>query len=236
MIIPVIGIHSLLEYEQWNIPASGCRPRKCPSCGAQGSFWNHGKYARKIVEGAKVAEVNVYRYICKSCGIVVSCPFSFIVPYKRFSACTIADAMERYVLSATAYRQVACEMSDLNSDLPPRPSHSQIFSWLASLLLKTAVLLFQLQKEVLLRGRQNMLKPHALDLPKRTRTLHKQALILQLVEFIDMLSSLDATTDGAASLFQAHAFFLSEVESLQSIFCGRPLRLPTPHSIEHMLF
>lgn len=235
MIIPVFGIETLADYEQWSKSSSDCRPEKCPGCGKMRVFWKHGSYVRKVLETTRQVDVVINRFKCKHCGLVVSCLFAFLIPYRRFAAHVVANSVESYMETNASYRQVAGEMSDLYDDQPPKPSHSQIFHAVNALQNKISALLFQLQKELVMRGRDGSLPATLPGLwTKATRKADKQGRLAQVLEFNQLVRIANNTTCGALRF--AHAFFFSSVESLQSIFSRREVRLPTPHSVKHLLF
>jgi hypothetical protein len=231
MIIPVSGVESLADYERRReYLDKNIRPVVCPGCRKENRFWRHGKYARKVMEGSKCTLVHINRFKCGSCSLVVSLVFSFLVPYARFCAAVISKAVQNFSEIESSYTQQASDLADLSTDAPPRPSAAQIFKWVARLAEKSQSLLFQLQKEIVMRNATQLfdeacgcVSPNR----KAARTDYKKQLLLHLSEFVQL--SRIFTQNIPEGFHRIHAFFLSEVESLQAIFCGRSLRLPTTH-------
>src|SRR5580692_8293987 len=96
MIIPVSVPSTLVEYlkvkDQIDVP----RPASCPKCAATNTFWRHDHFERKAMEGELTGSVRIQRFLCRACGLAVSCLFAFLVPYRQFTAAIVAKAVEGY--------------------------------------------------------------------------------------------------------------------------------------------
>ena len=233
MIIPVVGTGSLKAYadEQENL-VNECRPKVCPECLCERAFWIHGSYLRTAHDGGERFTIKVYRFKCSWCGIPVSCVPACLTPYAQFAPSVISQAIEDLADKDVQYAQESAELTAIDSTEPPEPSSSQVFRWVAAVARKSPQLLFQLQKEFVMRGRSDdLLQPNCMACPaaKRARSATKAHLLNQMSEFVSLCRSLTGKIDA---VLETHAFFLSSVESLQAIFCGRKLALPTTHSMQ----
>jgi hypothetical protein len=56
----------------------------------------NGSYTRQVIEGLMFVLVLIYRFRCGLCGKTVSRPYSFLVPYRRFTAKLICRGIEMY--------------------------------------------------------------------------------------------------------------------------------------------
>jgi hypothetical protein len=232
LIIPVFGLNSIEEYLQHSEEVDKkVRPHFCPRCKRKSSFWRHGKYSRKVQTERASFEIRINRFKCRDCGLVVSCVYSFLIPYAHYSLKTVATAVENFLEFGGTYSQQAAELSDLAADKQFKPSATQIFKWVALLVSRSEQLHFQLQKEQLMRNANaNFDSLPALTQPTKvsTRSAAKGARLKWLKSFSQNLSLFFG---GCQLVFEvAHAFFFCKVESLQAFFCARALRLPTPQS------
>jgi hypothetical protein len=237
MIIPVNGVDTLADYERRReYLDKNIRPVFCPACRKEKSFWRHGKYERKVFIGAENVAVHINRFKCGNCAIVVSCIFSFMVPYVRYASNVVSKAIQNFSEVETSYVEQASEVTDLGEDAVAKPSPTQIFRWVDRVARKAESLLFQLQKEFVMRNAEDLFNGFVAQRApnqKKARSEQKKKLLQDLAEFVQMAHLF--TANGADALLQIHAFFLCDVESLQAIFCGRPLKLPTPHSLQSVL-
>jgi hypothetical protein len=233
MILPVFEPASLAEYIK-----SGARqiprPQMCPRCGAKESFWKHDSFEREAFEGELSASIRIQRLLCRACGVTVSCLFAFLVPYKRATAALIAQAATDYGTKRMTYREEAEQLSPLESEEPPTPSHSQVFKWVQSLCCRSEYLLLQAQKEIVLVGSVGSLDnivggqcPNA----KKAHTIEKARMLNALAELICASKLFE---DGC--LRKLYTYFLSHVESLQAIFCERLIRLLAPQRMKHVIW
>jgi hypothetical protein len=233
MILSVFEPASLAEYIKLGAPEAP-RPLICPDCSAREQFWRHGRFKRLAFEGELSATVTIQRFLCSACGLAVSCLFVFLVPYKQATVALVARAVSDYSTSCTTYRSEAGELSKLESQAPSKPSHAQVFRWVKSICGKAEGLLLQVQKEVVLLGRVEFLGdmtgvvcPNAV----KAHTIEKVRSLNTLAELIQQTALL---VSGGLLELQTH--FLSQVESLQAIFCDRFIRLFTPQKVKHVIW
>jgi hypothetical protein len=66
------------------------------NCGADEPLRRCGSYPRQVIEGVLMVLLLIYRFRCRSCGRTASCPYSFLVPYRRFTAKWICWGIELY--------------------------------------------------------------------------------------------------------------------------------------------
>lgn len=236
MIIPVFGLATLAEYlkvkDQIEVP----RPVQCPGCKESGTFWKHDFFERQAIEGEVRALVRIQRFLCRACGLAVSCLFAFLVPYRQFTAAMVAKACEVYACEETTYREEAEELSVLNSEDPPEPSHAQVFRWVNCLAQKSEQLLYQLQKEFVMRGDVEKLEIAVLDnCPNacKAQSLEKAKVLNQACELVHCTRLAFAVNNPLAEL---HAHFLKAVESLQAAFSGREPKLSNPQTMKQVIF
>lgn len=238
MIIPVIGVETLAEYEKQKDNLDQLtRPRQCPKCACERTFWKHGTYLRKVFDGEKDNDVRISRYICSNCTLVVSCLFSFIIPYVRTSPDLVAEAVEQYSEIETSYGRLASELTDLNSESSPKPSQTQVFRWVAFAAERADALCQAFQREFVMRGRTSVLADFPLATcpnAEKAKSNKKKSRLEKLRELLELARFWTQKTTKALQF--THAFFFSSVETLQAIFCRRKIKLPTPHNVKHVLF
>jgi len=235
MIIPVIGLATLAEYLKVKDEIEVPRPVHCPRCKESGTFWKHDCFERQAVEGELRATIRVQRFLCRVCGLAVSRLFAFLVPYRQFTAAMVAKACEVYACEETTYRQEAEDLSVLNSEGTPKPSHAQVFRWVNCLARRSEHLLFLSQKEMVMQGNLEKLDVTLHDCPnaykaqslEKAKALNGTGELMQLAKFALRVSN---------PLLQLHAHFLRAVESWQAIFSERPLKLSNPQTMKHVIF
>ena len=98
MIIIVFAFKSLAEYLIRNVNYEVERPDSCPrrSCRRRHCFWKHTGYTRHAHDGGEPVLLRIQRFRCRYCHLVVSCLFSFLVSYRRYSAQIVAGCTEIY--------------------------------------------------------------------------------------------------------------------------------------------
>lgn len=235
MIIALLGVSSLAELFESNNYVEVERPTACPRCKANDPFWRHDSFKRTAIEGELTARIRVQRFLCRVCGLTVSCLFAFLIPYRQFTAAVVATAVEKYGTEKTTYRHEAEELSALDCDDAPRPSHVQVFRWVDCIAKKSAHLLLQMQRELVMQGSAKDLEsapggscPNAI----KAHSVEKAHILNHSFEVVQLARLLLAKT----SLSTLHAHFLSAVESLQAIFSGRTVRLTAPQKMKHVAF
>jgi hypothetical protein len=236
MIIPVFAPSTLVEYLKLRDEIEVSRPALCPECEASETFWRHGFFERQAVEGELSVKVRIQRFLCHACGLAVSCLFAFLVPYRQFTATIVAKAVEDYASEETTYRREAGELSALNSEGTPKPSHAQVFRFVDCLARKSEHLLFQLQKELVMQGNLEKLEmtgqgqcPNAY----KAQSLDKAKSLNYTSELMQLAGIAFAMGNPMAEL-QAH--FFKAVESWQAVFSVRALKLSNPQTMNHLIF
>jgi len=177
----------------------------------------------------------VPRFICSFCSRTISCLFSFLIPYRRFTT-AISKAIEDYATKQTTYRQEAEEVSVLDSSGPPKPSHSQVFRWVKLLAEKAESLLFLTQQEIALKGHWHLINESDSQCPNSYKawTDTKANALNKLAQLIDLAASLLGTKDNV--LDRLHSYFLQNVESWQCLLANANGRLSTPQGVKHVIF
>ena len=221
MMIHVSDFNSLENYVAAGGKYEVERPKTCAACGRSNCFWKHSTYSRIACEGELTAEVKIQRFICKYCSLVISCLFSFLVAYRRYTASLIGQCIEAYGASPNSYREVA---GSLCGDIGLR---SSVFRWVNLLSVKARELLLLVQKECILSGRtwqELAAVTEQGDCPNgwKARSQKKGIQLNQLRQLVDMSRLLVA--DGLENL---HAHFLKMVESRQLIFSGSKIKIRT---------
>lgn len=221
MIIISFLFRSWAEYVENGKGLEVERPSRCPreTCNRKDCFWRHTAYHRQVKEGDESVSVRIQRFMCRYCGLVISCLFSFLVPYRQHSARIIAESVETYVTAPAtvpleSYRKVAGDRE---------LSRMTLFRWVAMLAVKSKGLHGQVQKEFMLSGRPwQMLssKPGQSTSPSagRAKTAEKGERLNDLFRLIEVskifIGSVACALDGL------HAHFLKNVESRQLILSG----------------
>lgn len=156
------------------------RPAQCPNvaCGLKQPLWKNGSYARQVIYWGFCFLVQILRFRCRRCGRTASCPYGWLVPYRRFSAEVIAAAIELAALTEMTYQDLSVEVSDLEmadpemdirteelyrvlrvevtadrdddeEDPPCRPARATVFHWVDFACKHVEGMLTQLQKELI---------------------------------------------------------------------------------------
>jgi hypothetical protein len=223
MILHVSDLNSLEGYVATGGKYEVERPKSCVSCGKSDCFWKHSTYNRIACEGELTAEVTIQRFICKYCSLVISCLFSFLVAYRRYTAHLIGQCIEAYGAKPNSYREVA---GSLCGDIGIR---SSVFRWTNLLSVKASQLLLLVQKECMLMGRtwqQLATVTEQGNCPNawKAKSEKKGEQLNKLRQLIDMSRLL--VLSGLENL---HAHFLKMVESPQLIFSGSEIKI-RPHT------
>lgn len=79
----------------------------------------NGSYLRQATEGLVWVLIRISRFRCGACGGSVSRPFSFLVPYRRFTARLICMGLEQYgkASEATAEEPLGTSYRSISDDL-----------------------------------------------------------------------------------------------------------------------
>jgi hypothetical protein len=236
VIIPIFCFKTFSEYIERSKGIEVPRPETCSNCNGKNSYWRHGFYTRKVSEEGSTADIEIQRFICRYCAVVVSCLFSFLIPYRRFSAAVVGKAVEDYATKPTTYRHEACELSELNSSDSPKPSHSQVFKWVGLMVEKADSLLFLVQKEKALKGQWQLMEETECYCPNsdKARIEGKANMLNRLAVLVSFAISL--VGNESEVLTKLHTYFLQGVESLQGIFSNFHFWLSTTQSMKHGIF
>jgi hypothetical protein len=229
-IVSVVGVNSLAEYIERGEDLKVDRPVRCQreSCGRSKGFWKHTGYERTAREGELSVVVSIERFLCKYCGLVVSCLFDFLIPYVIFSARAVAGVVTGYASKKTSYRELSGNAAALDSgqnDKGPRPSHVQIFRWVERMAKQSGVLLVHVQRLVINVG-QELLSEQELCCPNRWK-----ALTVQKMSELDVLLKLLVQSGqcwGAGEttvVERLHRYFSQTSSMRRAILSGRKLRL-----------
>lgn len=237
MIIPLLGVGSLTELVESNLSMEVPSPVGCPKCKTARKLWRHGSFERLAIEGDRTAQIKVQRFLCAACGCTVSALFAFLVPYRQFTSAAIGTASENYATTKTTYRREAEELSVLDSDKTPRPSHSQVFRWVACVAKRSGQLLLHLQKEFVMQGRDAELENATTKsfCPNAAKA-HSKSKASSLNDARELLQLSGMLLPAKHSLSSLHAYFLTAVESLQAIFSGRFPQLANPQRMRHVIW
>jgi hypothetical protein len=231
MILIDHSFSSLEEYQQRSMKFEVCRPEVCQGCTRRNCFWKHGSYVRQASDGDEGVDVRIQRFICRyaDCRLIVSCVFSFLVPYRRYTAGFVAQAIEEYVEAGEpiearrSYRRVADERGS---------SRMSVFRWTDLLSGRAKMLQYQIQKEQMMRGGsheecfQGMIGSRSTN-AKFAHSAEKQERLESLSLVIAMVRQFLLIV--AFALTDLHAYFLKMSESRQQILCGRTIKQQTHH-------
>lgn len=177
--IPAQNSSSVHEFFKQGGKVEIPRPQECSYelCRLQEPLRKNGSYARQVIYWGLYFLVQICRFRCKRCGRTASCPYSWLVPYRRFSAEVIAAGIEAYASKEVTYRDLDLELSDLELAEPEmdiraeglyenvveesiakqigkdgeprcRPAHTTIFNWVGFVCDRVEALLMQIQKEL----------------------------------------------------------------------------------------
>lgn len=177
--IPLKNSSSVVEFFKQCGRVEIPRPQECfyEKCRLKEPLRMNGSYARQVIYWGLFFLVRILRFRCRRCGKTVSCPYGWLVPYRRFSAEVIAAGIEAYARAETTYRDVSTDLSDLElaepemdvraeemckkvvaesaaaqaddaEELPCRPAYNTVFRWVDFTCRRTEALLMQLQKEL----------------------------------------------------------------------------------------
>jgi len=150
-------------------------PERClqEGCGSEHRLRRHGSYTRQVLEGIMQLMVLIYRFRCGVCGKTVSCPYSFLIPYRRFTARLICQGVENYGTEATSYQKESDDLAVFDAtkyddtqkaDVVPQlenasisrdgchPAKSTMFTWVDFVCKRIVRTLQQMEKELVLRG------------------------------------------------------------------------------------
>jgi hypothetical protein len=238
-IVAVPRVSSLAEYVQREGDVTVERPSRCenPTCGRSNGFWRHTGYKRTAREGELSVELRIERFLCKYCGLVVSCLFDFLIPYVVFTASLVGAVVQEYGCAPTSYRNLSGNNTPLNSAQDgaagPRPSHVQIFRWVRRVAMHSKVLLTYVQKFVLqagveTRGTELLACPNSWKAITEQKQHELDDLLRLLVE-----SSRCNGSGLVSPVDWMHRYFLQSGSICRAILSGRGLKLSTQQRAKH---
>lgn len=173
-------------------------PEQCPKPACRPApLRRNGCYLRQVIEGTVWILVRICRFRCGRCGKTVSCPYSFLVPHRRFTARLICQSIVKYGRTIegnraeilTSYRSISDDLSavcldgDGSGECPevsPVPSgaflnrdracpaRTTVFTWIDFVCKKIEKLVQHIAKELVLRGAN----PAVLPAERTIRNVH----------------------------------------------------------------
>jgi hypothetical protein len=238
MIIQAPGISSLAQYIKDEDRLHEGQPDLCFHCKTVGQLRGHGYYTRRVKEGDVVKRIRIHRLLCTACSKTFSCLFQFLVPWKRYTAQTIAVAIQAYLTKpSSSCRKVAGTLTSLAPGASSL-SHSTVSRWVKAFCDKSQKkILSQIQGlcvasgidasllavvEAKLANRQEIL---SLKAPTKSRQCGILAVVLAML--------LARSRSGALQML--HEILLRQFLP-ESIFGGHGVRLLNPQSLEHLIF
>lgn len=230
-IIRVAGVNSLADYVDRKEEIQVGRPARCPGkgCGRTNCFWKHTGYGRKAREGELVETIYIQRFLCRYCGLVISCLFDFLVPYLIFTARVVAEAGRRYASDRrVSYRQLSEELGGIEEGRDGgvlRPSHNQIYLWVKHLALRSWGLLSPVQRFAV-RANLPLTSERHLSCPNRWKafTVERRLALDEMFRLL-VQSALCCGRSGMSPGQWLHCFFLQSMPIRQAIFTGREVKL-----------
>jgi hypothetical protein len=213
-------------------------PQECTACGRSLCFWKHTPYSRTAIEDGASVPVKIPRFMCRysDCRATVSRPFSFLVPYGRYTVRAIASAVELYATTPTSYRKVADGIGVGKTDRSA--GRSSVHRWVTELASKAKELVLQVQKECMLVGRRwqdlaRLPEDGACPNASRAQTENKAEQLNVLMLLVLMARFLLGS--DVFALEQLHAHFLRHVESPQLIFTGGGIDTGPQQTLGHLI-
>jgi hypothetical protein len=229
-IVSVNGVNSLSEYVKNQSEIKIERPERCQNseCDRSSNYWKHTGYERWAKEGELSVVILVERFLCKYCGLVISCLFDFLIPQATFSIKQASEAVQRYAGEEVSYRSVAEETAttdDAIGDGGPSPSHAQVFRWVARLASQAKALLVHMQR-VAIEVQRELHSERAIVCPNSRKAFSADkgskldALLKLLVQ-----SGVCSGGSEVGAIEWLHRYFLQSRSFWRSILSGRKLKL-----------
>ena len=178
----------------------------------------------------------IERFLCRYCGLVVSCLFDFLIPYVVFTAKLVGDVVQEYGCKPTSYREVSGNSSPAESaedgSEGTRPSHVQIFRWVRRVAAQSNVLLAHVQKlavqaELEMSGTESLACPNGWKAITEQEGHELDELTRMLVEGARYFGSSVSPVDSM------HRYFLQSRSFGRAMFSGRSLKLSTQQRPKH---
>lgn len=181
--IPLQNCSSVIEYFRKGGKVEVPRPERCmeDGCGLREPLRKNGSYARQVIYWGLCFLVEILRFRCRRCGKTASCPYGWLVPYRRFSAEVMSAGLEAYAGTEVSYRDLSTDLSDLELADPEmdirgqelcqeiggksatnqtdeeesrRPAHTTIFHWVEFVCRRIETVLMQVQKELMQKAKR----------------------------------------------------------------------------------
>lgn len=238
-IVAVPEVSSLADYVARGGEVTADRPSRCenPACGQVNGFWRHTGYKRRAQEGELSVVLTIERFLCKYCGLVVSCLFDFLIPYVVFTARLVGNAVQEYGCEPTSYRNLSGNSASLSSGedgaAGPRPSHVQIFRWVRRVAVQSHVLLMYVQKFAV-QAELEMSSTELLACPNGWKAFTQQKRH-ELDDLLRLLVESSRCSGGGlvSPVTWMHRYFLQSRSFGRAILSGRDLRLSTQQRAKH---
>jgi len=176
--IPLKNSSSVREFFREGGSVEVPRPQQCfyELCQLKKPLRKNGSYSRQVIYWGLLFLVQICRFRCRRCGRTASCPFGWLVPYRRFSAEVVCAGIEAYASSEVTYKDLSLDLSDLelakpeadvrgepyyakqaqeHAEMQPgageqpvcRPAKTTVFYWVDFISKRVDQLLVQIQKE-----------------------------------------------------------------------------------------
>jgi hypothetical protein len=255
----IVGIHQQKDgsvLDVWGTEVDG--PESClqDNCLLEKRLRRNGSYTRIVLEGLRFLIVLIFRFRCGLCGKTVSRPYSFLVPYRRFTARLICQGIEMYAgEEETSYREVSTELSvfepELASGSQPAPAQakskegfcparSTVFSWVDFLCKRIARLLQQMEKELVIRNIDlNCWPIESLFRNKNSwkagleRYKHQKDKPMQLDKLSYCMALAKMLLSAGRTMEKLRAYFLRSAEKCADLLSDVSLVLPITQTSEH---
>ncbi|MBZ0189667.1 MAG: DUF6431 domain-containing protein [Candidatus Obscuribacterales bacterium] len=241
-------------------------PEQClqEHCRSPHPLSRHGSYTRQVIEGIMQLMVLIYRFRCRMCGKTVSSPYSFLVPYRRFTAKLICQGVENYGNEETSYKEQSIELSvfnDIECDnettqiLPQvendsgsrdgcHPAKSTVFSWVDFVCKRVVQTLQQMEKELVLRGHDlQQLRRESCFLNKNAwkaggkKYRHQKQKPDQLNKLTYAIATTGPLLESERSTVEKlRAYFLGSAERCLDVLSDVSVVLSTTHTSERRLW
>jgi hypothetical protein len=236
-IVAVPQVNSLAQYVARSEEVVVERPCRCQNeaCGRTGGFWKHTGYKRKAREGELSVELTIERFLCKYCGLVVSCLFDFLIPYVVFTANLVGKVVQEYGSEQTSYRTLSGSNDSLSEDgAGPRPSHVQVFRWVKRVASQSRVLVGYVQR-LAVQKRIEMCRDELFVCPNgwKAFTKNKQDELDHLLQLL-VQSARCCGSGPTIATDWLHRYFLQSRSFCRAILSGRELKLSAQQRAKHM--
>lgn len=113
--IPLQNCSSVKDFFEKGGEIEASRPAECINvdCLLKCPLWRNGGYLRQVVYWGFSFLVYICRFRCRRCGKTVSCPYAWLVPYRRFSCEVVAAGVDGYADGEVSYKDLATELWDM---------------------------------------------------------------------------------------------------------------------------